>query len=573
MPPARANVSVQQHVEANHHPGLEQRFQPSMGLGHAQLYLDEQGVARFPHVGLGMQLDVAGRFQTAGNEWTMTTVAGPRSAGEEAVAELTTPVPDVVLVFRLVRPDGRPTEGHPYQGVLLWLDAAGEPLASEQLGSNSMDETRRVKLPSEEPAGWTRREYHLRRQRQPGEITLTVSLDLSAPLAPGEHDLGDILLHEPPLIAGGIVVNEQGAPVAAAEVTVIPQTPDERSARTMLPQVHSFITGADGRFRVVGEHDGGPATVLARHALHRDGQVALVGGAADHRIVLERGCEVSGVLIADEGVALQELSVKLVRDGEPDRTQNAVRVQRDGRFQVGGLAPGSAKLRLLHRNGVVHEVGDLLLTPGAAPDPRLNPLDLRGKLHPIRVRVADADGDPVHQFEVKLLDASGIEAIWINGWDGELSLLSPTSPATLGVRARQHLAQVVEHVSGTAEVRLSRASETLIVLQDPAIMQRFPGAGATLRWQSSLGNGLRDDASLRFDADGSGRLTLPGSGEYRICLTVPIHQGEDWLLVHGADPRLWPLLLSPPGATPERFLLPASLAEVERALVAAGEDE
>jgi len=84
-----------------------------------------------------------------------------------------------------------------------------------------------------------------------GEPTLEKQLDLQDTWRVGMQDLGDVQLDQPPLLAGGVVVNEEGTPVAGAEVRVsvfkgaarIRGLTDERGAfqlRSSLP--HSSVS-------------------------------------------------------------------------------------------------------------------------------------------------------------------------------------------------------------------------------------------------------------------------------------------------------------------------------------------
>lgn len=571
--PPRASVHTQRRVAPDERFGTEVQFLPRMSLGHAQSPIDEHGVAEFPWIGLGLQLDVAGRFQPGANLWTSISVAGPTRAGETIAAELRVPALDVVLVFRLVQPNALPTEGHPYQGVVLWLDADGKALAAEHLGSTSFDETRRITLPREEPQAWVRREYHVWRQMEAGGSTFTARLDLSAPLTPGEHDLGEILLSEPPLIAAGIVVDEAGAPIANATVTATTSDPPQPRLHPFLPTLYPSETAEDGRFRIVGVLEGAGAMLRARHPLFLEETAPLVSGADGHRIVMKRGCALSGRVVLGEGLSVREFQYTVRVNERRIAGKSDGRFAADGGFEIGGLPPGAASFELLHANAAVWRVPDLLLAPGAPPEPRLNPLDLRGKLQLLRIRVLGEDGSPLQHAEARVLGAESLRQEWQSIWNGEASIVCPTDALSLGVRAEGYLAQLLENPRGELTVRMQQAIETEIVLADPEIIRRYPGAGATLRWMSPLSQVLTSDGGVRFDAQGRARLKLRGNGEFRICLTVPVHDGSDNLLVHGADPSLWPLLSNPIGATPARFVLPGSVAEVAQALARMPDDE
>jgi uncharacterized GH25 family protein len=143
------------------------------------------------------------------------------------------------------------------------------------------------------------------------------------------------------LVPGGViegVVRDETAkaPVANAEV----EAQLDRSSLFGEVAVHRVTAGADGHFRVTGLRPG--AYSLSAHAgelLSATPTVVGLGVAeqvGDVVILVGRGAAIRGIVVDDDGTAVANVNVGLLRDNAHDAKSDA-----KGAFVLAGLAPGA----------------------------------------------------------------------------------------------------------------------------------------------------------------------------------------------------------------------------------------
>jgi hypothetical protein len=241
------------------------------------------------------------------------------------------------------------------------------------------------------------------------ELRLTVRTDelfgalvLAEPLAPGEVELDPLVLRPLEVLASGRVLDEEGAPVAGAEV-VLASVPSRHM------DTWRATTGADGAFAVRVP----PGEVRDRLTLAawKDGRfsaphpVAPVApgapGATDVHLTLSVVPErITGRVLLDPDVPPERLSIQLEPLEAPYRqlalgrspdVDFQVALDTDGRFEMRCL-PGEHRLRIfggrrqdLAEDSVVH------IGPGGAADERLASIDLRGRVRTFRLTLVPPD--------------------------------------------------------------------------------------------------------------------------------------------------------------------------------------
>jgi hypothetical protein len=222
------------------------------------------------------------------------------------------------------------------------------------------------------------------------------AIDLSRDLAPGLHDLGDVGLRPPALFVRGRVVDELGLGVAGADVELERQRAEREWWETVWEL--NVVSDADGSFEVRTSYDGDAFRLKASKPGYASSPVGFQPGG-DVTLRMAVAGSVSGSVVADDGFPLEELEVAFVpqagEDDEPIWQRDGVSVARDGSFTVGDLAAGAYDFQLQTEHGwiTLHEVPDVLVVPGRdTVDPRLQGIDLRGKLHAFRLTFVRPDG-------------------------------------------------------------------------------------------------------------------------------------------------------------------------------------
>lgn len=345
------------------------------------------GVARFEHVGLGLELaaEARGLLSTAP---TRRTLQGPLSAGEVRRVELVLGSDHPVLRIRLLDAKGEPLASAGVRAELEQTTVSSSTFHREQLRSDPAG----VLFVDLAP-GWVeghRRSLTLTTQASDLAPAASVTLDLSRRFADGLNDLGDVHLVAGERLAAGRVEDPSGAPVSGARVAV--QVSKEWAGDTpwfeRRPDLDA-TTDERGAFEVRGALES--QTLRLVPSFEEEGYVGdpqeVSSGATGVVLRLGRAGSVAGRVLVDEGVALAPLSVQLhPASGFPgDRgvRRSVGSLREEGTFALQGLYPGPYDLvvRVRESGEELASIEGLVVPAGApSPDPRLAAIDLRGKL-------------------------------------------------------------------------------------------------------------------------------------------------------------------------------------------------
>jgi RNA polymerase sigma-70 factor (ECF subfamily) len=272
-------------------------------------------------------------------------------------------------------------------------------------------------------------------------------------LEPGDHDVGDVVLAAAPIVASGVVVAPDGAPVEGARVqaTIRVEVGGEERWR---PVVASEPSSADGAFELRGD--------VAERALRVDASapgrhvvapVSIETGARDVRVVLEENGRIAGRLLLDPEIPLEAIGVHLdealvVADPASKHDPfDVVRLAADGAFEADALRAGRGRLVVALRDSrspwsrwePLSTLDGLTVVAGeSVADPRLTPIDLRGRVRCIVVRLADESAtklpratvryrsEPItdleRPFRVATTDESGAATLYVSGSSAELDV-------------------------------------------------------------------------------------------------------------------------------------------------------
>ena len=377
------------------------------------------GRVLFPFVGLGLELKA---LVTAGQanfpffssdygigELSSTLGRGPARPGEIVNLRVTLGTP-ALLTGRLLLPSGKPAGESVFlsvhKGKVKYLPAGVrvDYLKTDKKGRF------RLRLPSGPCGIATRIQKWILLSPAKG-APLSARLDLGKELPPGEVPLGDVRLHRRPLLASGKVTDPQGAPVPWARIEI---APGKQGPGVFLPAFARFLSGGlageDGRFRLFGSPPSQSLFIRAsKPGWVPAGETRLGPGARGLTLVIQRAGRVEASFRADPGITLEGFPVSLVYKGPPERIAEE-KIHRN-RVLFQDLPPGKAALRVSLRRPsddlshygdlerepyLLAEIPGILVESGKTTrDPRLECVDLRGKIRLLELDLRDPGGKPI----------------------------------------------------------------------------------------------------------------------------------------------------------------------------------
>lgn len=214
------------------------------------------------------------------------------------------------------------------------------------------------------------------------------------------------------LIVAGRIVDQFGEPVVGAELWMERGSPE--TGRRTAPRTprRGTVSTQTGSFEFRGTEEAGPHhLVIAKSGCFPRAPLPFEAGSGELVVTLRRGGTVSGRVVVDPGVPLEFVEVGLIplRKPEPSEgkrprsTREVLHEQgpvfdkpsQTGSFAFEGVCADEVQLRFTIAElevpvaGLdsirVHEIGE-------APDPRLDPIDLRTGLRLLTIDVEDEEG-------------------------------------------------------------------------------------------------------------------------------------------------------------------------------------
>jgi len=338
------------------------------------------GRARFELVGLGLRLELSADSRRDLSR-ARSLVDGPRAPGERVAVTLQLTLDRTILVFHAVDERGHALSGELRAKVEIHSASMSTASGSEV---HAGDDGRFEWILDPDYATGERRELDIRHEAR----GLSASVDLSRPFQPGRIDMGELVLRSEPLVASGRVVDPEGRPLAGLEVEAAPSvgTAENGEPVFLLGQWRA-ITGADGAFAVFGTLAPGPVR------LELDGKdpqvmpLVVASGTAGVELVAQATGGLAGRVLFDPGVPYpNRIYISVHPDDDPENLHSPVghshEAQRPrGAFELDGLLPGSYTVAVTG-DEVLAEVSGIPVVGGQiSRDPRIQELDLRGRLH------------------------------------------------------------------------------------------------------------------------------------------------------------------------------------------------
>lgn len=506
------------------------------------------GRALFTHVGLGLEL-MAEAWGERSTQPTLASGPGPRRQGERAHMTVALGSDHPVLRLRV-------------------LDGEREPLRSTELaarlvtvedGDRSSHEESRATDPEgllwvDVPRLWGRegeRALELQLASPAAGAGGRARVDLSRDLPNGLVDLGDVVLGRAEVLVTGVVLSPDGSPAAGASIEV--SVPHEYGEGQVYHEPRDDLgatADAAGRFEVVGELEGDALRLGASVDDVHSAPVDCRRGAREVRLELREGGRVAGRLLLDEGVDPRSLHLVVLPADDRAQDWNARRtaqVAPGGAFEVTQVLPGLHDVRVDPRGageGIVVAEGVAVRSGETTRDPRLDPVDLRGRLVAFELElVPPRAGDAVVGVaEAVLHQASGgteaqAQTLFLHG--ARQSFCLHASSVDLDLRVTGYRSVELRDVRGPTRVELRRGLPVRLRLvgegelpEPPRYLKAFLSASEGPTW--SVGHFQNEVFDPRREilvwAERPGRLQVT------------------WLLEKRSDSTLWTsgLTVDPP---------------------------
>ncbi len=252
-------------------------------------------------------------------------------------------------------------------------------------------------------------------------------------------------------VAGTVVEQDSGKPIVRAFVSF-----SGKATRA------SATSDAEGRFALETEPGSGKLRIMAQGFAPDEREISVTEAGIDElRVEMTRGLEIAGRVVDPAGRPAGDLQVLARNEGDAS-SMGSGRALPDGSFRVPGLAQGiytvtagSDRAGFGFQSGVVVGATDVRLT--------LHPTS------PLRVRVVDANGQPVPRATARVEKLGGTQAMFpgrtggITDQSGILELVAPEGLVTLFATADGRTGRATVECRGgapaTAEIVLSETPE------------------------------------------------------------------------------------------------------------------
>jgi hypothetical protein len=257
-------------------------------------------------------------------------------------------------------------------------------------------------------------------REQPTESAV---LDLSRKLEPGLHDLGDVYLVPPGVFVAGRVVDAAGSPVGGAALSL---RKHKEEGGGIWENLWDFDQSSreDGTFDVRTPIEGTRFQISARKEGMRCLPLEFTPGESSLVVVLTGTGSLSGSLRLDPGLPTDKIKVSAAPQGSSsdehfmEWDEGRASIEDGGAFSLKNLLPGlySVSVEVDGLAGALHTVEGLVVTGGSdSADPRLQGIDLRGRLHAMHFALVAPEGRSVHQGNYQY-GAAGEENLQQWGW-------------------------------------------------------------------------------------------------------------------------------------------------------------
>jgi hypothetical protein len=475
------------------------------------------GVAEFPYVGLGTALTAEYRASNRSNSDSIS-LAGPQTAG--AWVEATIVATDwPVLVGVLLDSDGKPLADTDFDVRLefQYQDSGystGGRSHTDEFGKFSY-ELPRIRLT----------ETLLSRRcifsiLQVGLSKLEAVQQISNELQPGKNDLGEITLLAAPILLSGRVLDWEDRPISGAAVTLACEPPE--SSGILLGQDFQVSSDLNGAFLIQGK---ARENSLSYVKIQAEGFQSLRQDISLGQQGLEFRLGLAGQLLGsvriDENIDFSLLSFRMNKS----HREEIIRLRPSADPTLFNLQFEGDPESLYTLNVTSNLYEDFLTLKnislpqgGELRPPELQPLDLRGLIHQVKI-VAQNERGQWLDATLAITDDQGTRSTNMNG--GAVTLISPMPIHEITLSATGYLSKTIVNPAPELTVTLERAVE--VVVQLPLEFLHYRGMKISLRVTSK--DSQASLPSRPFDPSGKSTLFVPETGVYEISLLVLKQEG------------------------------------------------
>jgi hypothetical protein len=511
--------------------------QPSSGT---TLERVEGGVARFELVEPGREL--VGRVKRSGSSVQHESRGPGPGAGGRARIDVRMGVVVAILDGRVVDADGAP---RPELKLRIVIEREAGPGNSNHPGEQTKtDDAGRFEVdvfPQEASSAGSARVI-VSGLGEDGQALESATIPLGN-LDPGVHDLGDLLLAPAPRIAAGTVVDAASQPVERAWVTPsIKRFWGEEAEQFWWDGMWNDRVRTDtaGHFEIRGHVREGEVSLSAEAGGGKSaGQVVSVG-ASDVVLRLVSTGEIAGRVLADSPGLLERLHVQAERQGAENSADNrwfTAQVDEEGAFRMQEVVPGTYLVRVMTEGGwsQIGEFDDVRVVAGETTrDPRLDPLDLRGKAVIVELEIVDEAGEPLamgHVFSASK-DEDGSTS-WSGSMfqNGKLALVHDGAGVTVAVMCPGYCTESRRDLVQDETIVMRRSPTVVFLLSTDVALPEPPlrlGVNLQLQQDDDIPNFFWGGDQNWFDESGRLEMRAPNFGRMTVYLQVARVEENGW---------------------------------------------
>jgi hypothetical protein len=477
------------------------------------------GIAEFPYIGLGTAL-TAEYHPPNGRNSESISLAGPLQAGEWVETSIrTTDWP--VYTGILLSPDGDPISDSNFD---LKIEFQYQNGPHESRGQFHTDASGKFSceasppLPSATPL--SQRAIFSAEWKEFGKCDATLSLP-DQPL-PGENPIGEVTLQALPIVLSGRIIDEQDLAIAAAKIEVFCNPPSAAGSMNLgRIQTYTAESKPDGTFIIQGRVvENSSCFVIVDADGYESFRQDFSPGLVDVDFRLGKAGVLLGSVLLDQGIPHDQLSLTMKR------------AQRNASIRLHPSEdPGLFNFRFEGNTDIPYTflidsrwdenfftLEGIILSPNAATrPPKLQPVDLRGRFHQLKVFVQNEEGQRI-DAGLSIVEENRTRSTSMNAGAITLLLATPVKSITLG--ATGYISKTILDPGPEVTVTLERALEVLVQL--PPEFLQYRGMNLSLRVISKKTQ--EPLPSKPFDSFGKSTLFVPGTGEYEISLLILKHR-------------------------------------------------